>query len=82
MVDPATRAVDHANIDLGVGLILSTAGVNRLRTDQPNVILGQLNILLEHTIFGVAMSGSIPDSLKAYVEIIHQNNITPVIISE
>ena len=78
LVDPATKRVDHAEIDLGTGLILSTAGFNVMRAPQPNIMLKEHNILIEHTIFGNAISGKVPDDLKQHVKILHQYNVTPI----
>ena len=78
LVDPATKRVDHAEIDLGTGLILSTAGFNVMRAPQLNIMLNEHNILIEHTIFGNAISGKVPDDLKQHVKILQQYNITPV----
>ena len=82
LVDPATKNVDHAEMDLGTGLILSTAGVSKMRAPQSNILLTEHDILIEHTIFGNAISGRVPDELKKYVKTIQALNITPIIAAD
>ena len=60
MVDPTTDQIDHGNESLGIGMILCSTSINRMRGRHPTVLLDTLNILLEPTIFGVAISGEVP----------------------
>ena len=56
--DPASLETDHISISKGIGLILCTATINKLR-DKKIVLLKGLSILLEPTIFDTAISGKV-----------------------
>ena len=76
ITDPATQDVDHKDISLGIGIILCTASINKLRTEEVIHLKG-LNMLLEPTIFGTAVSGSVPQSLRGSIDTICAHNIVP-----
>ena len=63
--DPNSVEVDHSDAADSVGMILCSATTNTLRTSDPIVVLPELKILLEPTIYGTAISGAIPKSLKS-----------------
>ncbi len=65
LIDPNLVEVDHSDEANSIGLILCSATINSLRTNEPIVLLPELKILLEPTIFGVAISGKVPKSLKS-----------------
>ena len=65
LADPNSLEVDHTDAADQVGMILCSATINRLRTPEPVTLLPELKILLEPTIFGTAISGAIPKSLKS-----------------
>ena len=65
LADPNSLEVDHTDAADQVGMILCSATINRLRTSEPVTLLPELKILLEPTIFGTAISGAIPKSLKS-----------------
>ena len=77
MIDPASREVDHFKTSQGIGLILSSSGINKIRADGKVTLLRSLGILLEPTIFGVAVSGKIPDALLPNVKQVQVNFIAP-----
>ena len=77
VVDPTSEEVDHANINKGIGLILGSAAICRLKTDQQNVFLSKVNILMEHTIFGVVISGSVPGELRDQLQVVQNNIVVP-----
>ena len=62
VVDPTKDEVDHANINKGIGLILGSAAICK--------VLHKVNILMENTIFGVVISGSVPDALCRHVVVV------------
>ena len=82
IVDPATNQVDHKDISLGIGMILCTSSVNKLRTEEAVIHLKGLNILLEPTIFGTAISGEVPQSLRGSVNTVCSHNIAPRLVSK
>ena len=63
IVDPASSAVDHAGMSLGIGIIMCPASISKIRCG-PTIHFDILNISLEPTIFGLAISGEVPRSLK------------------
>ena len=56
MVDPTSNDIDH-KINPGIGMILCSSSINKIRNKDKTVLIPVLNILLEPTIFGVAISG-------------------------
>ena len=79
MVDPASSKVDHAKISLGIAMILCSASINRIRTEDKVTLLSTLGILLEPTIFGVAVSGKIPEVLTHTAQQVQAHCIAPKI---
>ena len=63
IVDPASTAVDHANESLGIGIIMCPASISKIRSG-PVIHLEKWNISLEPTIFGLAVSGEVPQGLR------------------
>ena len=78
MVDPATKNVDHGKENQGIGIILSSSAINKIRTKDKIVHMSELQVLLEPTIFGVAISGKIPGHLRGNIEVIQANCIVPI----
>ena len=64
LADPGDTQVSHAFESLGVGLVLCSASTNRIRTPDHIISIHELNLLLEPTIFGVVISGAIPNHLR------------------
>ena len=64
LADPGDPRVDHGFESQGVGMVLSPATTNKLRTAHAIIQLHDINMLLEPTIFGVAISGAIPEHLR------------------
>ena len=64
LTDPGDPRVDHGFESQGVGMVLSPATTNKLRTTHAIIHLHDINMLLEPTIFGVAISGAIPEHLR------------------
>ena len=63
LVDPASTNIDHKSHP-GIAMILSPSAINKLRNlHQQITYLEELDILLEPTKFGVAISGIIPNHL-------------------
>ena len=81
LADPASQEVDHAMLSQGVGLILCSSSINKIRSQESMISLTKLDILLEPTIFGVAISGSIPSYLRYPDNVILANNIAPSLVS-
>ena len=69
IVDPASSAVDHAGMSLGIGIIMCPASISKIRCG-PAIYFDVLNISLEPTIFGLAISGEVPSTLKDNVSTI------------
>ena len=67
IVDPATSASDHIDMSKGIGMILCAGSVNKLRVDKVVHIKG-LGMLLEPTIFGTAISGTVPQTLRDSID--------------
>ena len=67
IIDPTTVHSDHSKISRGVGMVLCSAAITRLRNGDSKT-LGNIGILLEPTIFGTVMSGRIPESLRSKTE--------------
>ena len=81
IVDPASEEIDHINMSKGVGLILCTASVNKLKKHRTTHIPDQ-GLILEDTIFGIAVSGAVPPVLRDSVNTICALNIVPRIVQK
>ena len=81
LVDPATQEVDHKDISLGIGLILCTASSNKIRRDSTTRVKS-INILLEPTIFGTAISGSVPPALRGNVSALGVYHSVPRLVDK
>ena len=82
VVDPTSEEVDHADINKGIGLILGSAAICRLKTNEQNVVLSKVDILMEHTIFGVVISGSVPQGLREQVQVIQASVAVPKLVEK
>ena len=80
IIDPATPDVDHRDISLGIGIILCTSSMNKLRTEEAVIHLKGLNILLEPTIFGTTVSGEVSQGLRGSVDTVCGHNIVPRLV--
>ena len=72
IVDPASSAVDHAGMSLGIGIIMCPASISKIRCG-PTIHFDAFNISLKPTIFGLAISGEVPRVLKDKVNTICNN---------
>ena len=71
IVDPAEENVDHANISKGTALVLSNAATTLLcPRESMKINLQEHRLILEPTIFGMAISGEIPMALRASTRIV------------
>ena len=73
--DPSSQDVDHSNLSLGSGLILSNTDkiqITNFKTKQ--IILTNLDLMLERTCFGYAISGKIPETLRPNTIDVHLEN--------
>ena len=82
MVDPASTEVDHGNESQGIGMILCSTSINRLRTTDQILHIKPLDIILEPTIFGVAISGAVPPALRGQIHVILASHIAPRLICQ
>ena len=82
MVDPASTEVDHGNESQGIGMILCSTSINRLRTTDQIHHIKPLDIILEPTIFGVAISGAVPPALRGQIHVILASHIAPRLICQ
>ena len=69
IVDPASTAVDHADLSLGIGLIMCPASISKILSG-PIMHFNEVNLSLNPTIFGLAISGEVPRNLKDKVKTI------------
>ena len=78
--DPGEDKVCHKDESLGVAMVLCSASINQIRTPHEIVNVKELNLLLEPTIFGVAISGEIPDHLRETAQQVSVGCTVPHII--
>ena len=67
IIDTTIVHSDHSETSRGVGMVLCSAATSRLR-DGESKNLENIEVLLEPTIFGTAMSGKIPEKLRSKTE--------------
>ena len=82
LADPGDSNVSHGHESQGVGLVLSPATINKLRTIDPIIRIKELDILLEPTIFGVVISGAIPEHLRSAADWVSVQFIAPRVVSQ
>ena len=82
LADPGDPNVSHGHESQGVGLVLSPATINKLRTPDPIIRIKELDLLLEPTIFGVVISGAIPDHLRSAASWVSVQFIAPRVVSQ
>ena len=82
LADPGDTQVSHAFESQGGGLVLSPASTNKLRTSDPTIIIRELDLLLEPTIFGVVISGAIPEHLRDTAHRVQVSFIAPQLVSD
>ena len=71
IVDPADNNVDHANLSKGTALVLSNAATTLLcPRESMKINLQEHRLILEPTIFGMAISGQIPLALRPTTTIV------------
>ena len=76
IIDPITEHSDHFKVSRGVGMVLCSAAITRLRNGDSKT-LGNIGVLLEPTIFGTVMSGKIPENLRSKTEQVCSFMTTP-----
>ena len=80
IVDPGDTSVDHANISQGTALVLSSAASSLLcPRESTRINLQEHRLLLEPTIFGIALSGEIPATLRETSRVVQAMCTTPKI---
>ena len=80
--DPGEYQVGHGHESQGVAMVLCTASTNRIRAPHNIIHVRELDILLEPTIFGVAISGRIPDRLRTRAQEVSVSSTVPQIVSK
>ena len=81
LVDPSSVDVDHSDAANAIGMILCSSTINTIRTAESIVVLPELKILLEPTIFGTAISGAVPKCLKSNPQRVAANNMAIRLVS-
>merc|ERR1712082_224231 len=76
IIDPITTHSDHSKISRGVGMVLCSAAITRIRNGDSKT-LENIGILLEPIIFGTVISGRIPESLRGKTEQVCSLMTTP-----
>ena len=80
IVDPAETKVDHANMSMGTALVLSNAATALICPQQSvKLNLQEHRLLLEQTIFGITLSGEIPQRLRANTKVVQALNTVPCV---
>ena len=82
LADPGDPNVSHGHESQGIGLVFSPATINKLRTVDPIIRIKELDLLLEPTIFGVVISGAIPDHLRSAADWVSVQFIAPRVVSQ
>ena len=78
ITDPSDVEVDHADLSLGTGLVLSNAAMALICPSQSTRInLREHRLILEPTIFGLAISGEIPQMLRSHTRVVQTLCTTP-----
>ena len=83
IVDPAEERVDHSKINMGTGLVLSNAAMT-LNCPRQSTRLNLLEhrLIIEPTMFGLALSGEIPIGLRNTTRVVQAMCATPKLCEE
>ena len=80
IVDPAGEDVDHIKISLGTGLVLSNAAMALICPEQSTRLnLIDHRLIIESTLFGLTISGEIPQRLRENTKVVQAMYAAPKI---
>ena len=83
IVDPAEVAIDHRNLSMGTGLVLSNAATALIcPAESTKLNLKEHRLIIEPTLFGLAISGEIPQPLREDTKVIQAMCITPKVCKD
>ena len=78
VIEPSDNTTDHANISQGTALVLSNAAIGLIcPRESTRLNLLEHRLVLENTIFGTALSGEIPESLRSKSRVVQAMCVTP-----
>ena len=78
IVDPADMSIDHKNISMGTGLVLSNAATALIcPAESTKLNLRDHRLIIEPTTFGLTISGEIPQPLRQETEVVQAMCVTP-----
>ena len=76
--DPADDRVDHAKLNMGTGLVLSNAAMALIcPRESTRLNLLEHRLIIEPTMFGLALSGEIPKGLRNTTRVVQAMCATP-----
>ena len=78
VIEPSDNTIDHANLSLGTAVVLSNAAIGLIcprKSLRTNLV--EHRLVLEQTIFGTALSGEIPESLRENYKVVQAMCVTP-----
>lgn len=75
VTETSSKDASHCNINLGSNI----DKMNHMNISSHNVILHDHNLMLEHTIFGYAVSGKVPEALRHSTYNLQVGYIVPVL---
>ena len=83
IVYPSEKDVDHKAMSMGIGLVLSNADASLVYPSSSRRINIQAHkLILDQTLFGLTLSGIIPQSLRDRTEYIQANFIRPMLAED
>ena len=83
VIEPDSMNISHANINKGTALILSNSSkIQIMGRKSSNIRLERINLLLEQTIFGYAISGKVPDKLLPKCHDTESNYVVPILCQD
>lgn len=83
VIEPDSMKISHADINKGTALILSNSSkIQIMGRKSSNIRLERINLLLEQTIFGYAISGKVPDKLMPKSRDTESNYVVPILCQD
>ena len=83
IVDPAEKDVDHSNISMGTGLVLSNAATALICPgESTRTNLMDHRLFIEPTLFGLTISGEIPQRLRGSTKVVQAMCATPKVCED
>ena len=83
IIYPSENGIDHKDMSMGIGLVLSNADASLVYPDSSKRInITDKKMILDQTLFGTTLSGIIPWCLRHKTEYVQANFVRPMLVED